>query len=272
MKSQNNNDQSTKLWGISLFGRDFIQLLNEVTTHVKEGKSLATLVTPNPEQIVQSARHSKLKLVLRSATWAIPDGVGLVLASRFLAGRLQQPALHKRITGIDTVEALLVAAGQQVEPWRVLVIGGRYFASNPDRVVPFSVGQTQVYWLCGYEDVVHPQPAESALIARTLHDLQPSIVLVAFGAPWQELWIADNAALLEKNGVKLAMVVGGTFDVLTGNVSRAPRWMQQLGLEWLFRLINQPWRWKRQLRLVAFLVLVIRTWLDPRLSNPHQSD
>ena len=88
--------------------------------------------------------------------------------------------------------------------------------------------------------------------------MKPSIILVAFGAPWQEQWVVNHREFLEKNKVKLVMVVGGAIDMLTGKVQRAPKFVQQLQLEWLFRLIQQPWRWKRQLRLIQFIGHVLK--------------
>jgi len=81
------------------------------------------------------------------------------------------------------------------------------------------------------------------------------ILFVAYGFPKQEEWIAKN---LPKLPVKAAMGVGGAFDYISGNVSRAPFFVRAIGLEWLFRLIRQPWRIKRQLRLATFILLVIK--------------
>ena len=88
-----------------------------------------------------------------------------------------------------------------------------------------------------------------------LKDAKVDILFVAFGSPKQEIWIAQN---LEKLPAKVVIGVGGSFDFISGKVRRAPKFVQNLGLEWLFRLIIQPWRIKRQLRLVKFLYLVLR--------------
>lgn len=80
------------------------------------------------------------------------------------------------------------------------------------------------------------------------------ILFVAFGSPKQEIWIAEN---LDKLPVRVAIGVGGAFDFVSGKVKRAPVWVRKIGLEWLFRLILQPWRIKRQLRLFKFVFLVL---------------
>ena len=85
--------------------------------------------------------------------------------------------------------------------------------------------------------------------------LSIDILFVAFGVPKQEFWISDN---LEKIPVKIAIGVGGAFDYISGRVKRAPEWIQNIGLEWLYRLIREPWRLKRQLALLEFIRLVIK--------------
>ena len=87
------------------------------------------------------------------------------------------------------------------------------------------------------------------------------ILFVAFGFPKQEQWIAEN---LDKIPVKVAMGVGGAFDYISGNVPRSPVFIRKLGLEWLFRLIIQPWRLKRQLALFKFIYLVLREKLKSK--------
>ncbi len=87
-----------------------------------------------------------------------------------------------------------------------------------------------------------PRPEDEATIQALIAAAQPDVLLVAYGAPAQDLWIARNQPALR---VPVAIGVGGSFDYLSGRVLRAPRWIRQLGLEWLFRLLRQPRRWKR---------------------------
>ena len=94
---------------------------------------------------------------------------------------------------------------------------------------------------------------------RIIQDIKtkfPSILLVGLGAPKQEKWIYDNIRL---TGAKVAIGVGGSFDVMAGNVKRAPKIFQKLGLEWFHRLITQPTRWKRMMRLPKFALTVLKT-------------
>ncbi|MBN1967050.1 MAG: WecB/TagA/CpsF family glycosyltransferase, partial [Anaerolineae bacterium] len=99
-----------------------------------------------------------------------------------------------------------------------------------------------------------PAPQEEEAIIERVNASGADILFVAYGAPRQDDWIARNR---ERLNVRVAMGVGGSFDFIAGVVPRAPRWMQQIGLEWLFRLIRQPWRWRRMLRLPRFIWAVL---------------
>ncbi len=92
------------------------------------------------------------------------------------------------------------------------------------------------------------EPEDEADIAARIRSSEADVLLVAYGAPKQDKWIARN---LERTGVAVAIGIGGSLDFIVGTQKRAPRWMQRVGLEWLYRLIREPWRWRRQLALAA---------------------
>ena len=97
---------------------------------------------------------------------------------------------------------------------------------------------------------------DEADIAARIRSSEANVLLVAYGAPKQDKWIARN---LERTGVAVAMGIGGSLDFIVGTQQRAPRWMQRVGLEWLYRLMREPWRWRRQLALPKFVWAVLRT-------------
>src|SRR5690606_17087721 len=103
-----------------------------------------------------------------------------------------------------------------------------------------------------------PRDEDTREIEARLAATRPNVLLVAFGHPAQDLWIARHRATLAAHGILVAIGVGGTFDYLSGRVPRAPRVVRRLGLEWLYRLIRQPWRWRRQMALPLFALLVVR--------------
>ena len=100
-----------------------------------------------------------------------------------------------------------------------------------------------------------PAPAEEDALVEQINASGAELLFVAFGAPIQDKWIARNSTRLN---VTMAMGVGGAFDFVAGETARAPRWLRRLGLEWLFRLIRQPWRWRRMMRLPRFVLAVLR--------------
>jgi N-acetylglucosaminyldiphosphoundecaprenol N-acetyl-beta-D-mannosaminyltransferase len=104
----------------------------------------------------------------------------------------------------------------------------------------------------GYFDV---SGEENEAVLRTINEARPEVLLVAMGFPRQEEWIADNLSRLHVN---VSVAEGGSFSFISGAVARAPRWMRRLGLEWLYRLLRQPWRLRRQLAIPQFVWLVVR--------------
>ncbi len=239
-------DETSSLFQIQLFSRSREELLMKVKSWLKESAKLRLVMTPNPEQVVQSQKNQAFLSALQSADLLLPDGIGLIWA----ANLLDQPIAEK-ISGIWLVKELLKMAKQ--EELKVLVIGGReYAAQNTISYQDYSLA-----WTAGYQQVAHPTRDEEQQLEERIRLFKPDLVFVAFGAPQQELWLCNHRTLLEKNQVKVAMAVGGSFDFLLGKVKRAPRWIRELGLEWLFRLVVQPWRWRRQLRLFSFIKLVL---------------
>ena len=191
------------------------------------------IVTPNPEFLVQAQKDQEFKRTLNQADLALPDGIGLILAARFLGQPLKQ-----KITGTDLMEKICQRAAQK--KWPVFLIGGQ--AGVARKAGENLKKRYQGLEILAVEDVPFGQPA---------------ILFVAFGAPKQEKWIVQN--LKKMPSVKLAMGVGGAFDFMAGRIRRAPKLFQRLGLEWLWRLFCQPRRAKRIFRaVVKFPWLVIK--------------
>ncbi|MGH2486900.1 MAG: WecB/TagA/CpsF family glycosyltransferase, partial [Ktedonobacterales bacterium] len=106
-----------------------------------------------------------------------------------------------------------------------------------------------------------PHESDADAILTAIHQARPDALVVAFGVPAQERWLAAHA---EQLGATVAVGVGGALDYIAGTVQRAPAWMRRAGLEWLFRLIRQPWRWRRMLALPRFALAVGRDWASER--------
>ena len=221
------------------------------------------IFTPNPEMIVYANKDRRFKNVLNSADLALPDGMGLLWAAKILGIQLQN-----RITGVDFMEELCKEAAK----WGLtvgLMGGGPKIAEKVAECLRRKYPSLKITFV-GEEwpSTLSSRPTErskgveafgSEAQARRGSHLPKAnaidILFVALGFPKQEKWVDENLA---KIPVRAAMVVGGSFDYISGVVPRAPLFLRALGLEWLFRLIVQPWRIRRQLALIEFVFLVLK--------------
>lgn len=203
------------------------------------------ICTPNPEIVMEAQTDKELMTILREADLVVPDGIGVVWASRYSEIRLTE-----RVAGYDLTQNLFQAVAGTEES--IYFFGGAPgVASTAARKMKNKYpGLNIVGGHNGYFD-----EAEEKKIIADIKRLSPSILLVGLGAPKQEKWIVHH---LEEVGVKVAIGIGGSFDVMAGNVKRAPKIFQKLGLEWFYRLISQPTRWKRMMRLPKFAITVLK--------------
>lgn len=202
------------------------------------------VVTVNPEFVMTAQENEEFARVLRSANLALPDGIGIIWASRLL-GR----PLRTRVAGVDTVLALAGAAA--AKGWRVFLLGSAEgVAARASEALQQRHPSLEIVGVLPGS----PAPDEEDRLAASVRAARPHVLLVAFGAPAQDLWIARN---LDRLGVPVAMGVGGSFDFIAGVSRRAPPWMRRLGLEWLHRLIREPWRWRRMVALPRFALRVL---------------
>jgi N-acetylglucosaminyldiphosphoundecaprenol N-acetyl-beta-D-mannosaminyltransferase len=204
------------------------------------------VVTVNPEFVMEARRNSAFRRVLAAADMTTPDGFGLLLAAR-----LHGNALRGRVTGVALAE--LIAARAAKHGWSLFLLGA---APGVAERAAAALQRTHPGLRIAGCYAGSPQRAEETAIRARIIAAQPTVLLVAYGHPAQELWIARNQPLLR---VPVAIGVGGVFDYLAGETPRAPAWMRRIGLEWLYRLIRQPQRWRRIMVAVPlFLWAVLR--------------
>ena len=212
-------------------------MLSEEGTHF--------IASVNPEICVAAQKNPELHRVLVTADLGTPDGVGIVLASRLRGGRVRE-----RVTGIDLMLDLMrvaVAGGKSVFLYGAAEGVAAQAAQNLQKMFPgLKVAGTHH----GYVPA-----ADEGAVAEKIAATGAELVFVGTGSPRQEMFCATHGAA---TGAKVLMVVGGSFDVLSGRLQRAPRIYQQVGLEWLYRLFQQPRRLRRILVLPYFLFLSIR--------------
>ncbi len=202
------------------------------------------ICTVNPEFILEARRNLSFQTVLLHSELNVPDGAGILWALR-----LQGIRLSARVTGTDLVPHIARLAAQL--EWRLFLLGAA--PGVAEEAAQHLRDVNPALQICGTHSG-SPNAQDWPAIQIKLHRSRPHILLVAFGHPQQDLWIAQHRSDLQG---MVAMGVGGAFDFLAGHIRRAPPWMQRHGLEWLFRLYLQPQRWRRMIRLPWFVVLVL---------------
>lgn len=205
------------------------------------------IVTVNPEFVMEARRNPAFRAALAAADLATPDGFGLLLVAK-----QRGTPFRGRVTGVELIGR--IAAEGARRGWSLFLLGAAPgIAERAAAALQRDHPRLRVAGCYAGSPRVEDEAHIRASIAAAGN---PDVLLVAYGHPAQELWIARNQPHLR---VPVAIGVGGLFDYLAGAVPRAPRWMRRLGLEWLYRLIRQPWRWRRILTAVPlFLWMALR--------------
>lgn len=246
-----------EILGVKIDNLSYAEIIKKIQDFLDSNKN-NYLVTINPEFIIEASYDQKFKNILNDADLKIVDGFGLVLAS-WLKGK----NIKKRLAGSDMILEICRIAEQN--NCAVFLLGGlgitaQLAGDNLKKQFPKLniVGAEEgVLITDDLKSITDNQNNNNVNLIKRINLVKPSIIFVAFGAPKQEKWIKENLAKMPST--RLALGVGGTFDYLAGKTPRAPHFMRNLGLEWLFRLILQPWRLKRIFRAVfVFLWLVLK--------------
>jgi N-acetylglucosaminyldiphosphoundecaprenol N-acetyl-beta-D-mannosaminyltransferase len=208
-----------------------------------EGQSQLQIVTVNAEFVVMAQENEVFRRALQGAGIATPDGAGVVWALR------RQGVQLRRLGGSDLIWSLSEQAARCGHS--VFFLGGAIGVAEEvaQRLTDRYPGLTVAGTASG-----SPRVEEEESIAGSVRASGAQILFVAYGAPAQDMWIARNRHRL---GASVAIGVGGSFDYVAGRARRAPVWMREHGLDWLWRLVMQPWRWKRMLALPRFALLVL---------------
>ncbi len=214
----------------------FVSFMSNDTTQM--------IFTPNSEIVMKAQEDSEFKEVLNAGDLVIPDGIGVILASK-----IHHLELQERIAGIEMMTRILEycnLAGKSI-----------YLFGGKPGVAEAAAGKIKKQYsnlnIAGFRDGFFTDQ-ESPKILDGVNEVKPDVLFVALGAPKQEKWIYKNRKLLN---TKVAMGVGGAFDVFAGTAKRAPVIFQKLGLEWFYRLLMQPSRIGRMMVLPKFLIKVI---------------
>ncbi|MEK7182672.1 MAG: WecB/TagA/CpsF family glycosyltransferase [Patescibacteria group bacterium] len=290
-KTYKRDRKYTTILGVQVNSTQLAEVLTWVEGWIaKKGRFF--VVTPNPEIVMLAQHDTVLARILNRADISLPDGIGLVWASWWLVLRESlfgnearivksntsnvtvlrnghpnpnRITLTHRVSGIDVMEALIGLASKR--GWRVFLLGGRpgiaaLAAKKLKNELEIRNLKLEIQADPGLRLNAEGKPVNKK---EEIHEIEvikkislfkPHLLFVGFGAPKQEKWVASNYNKLQTLGT---MVVGGAFDYISGRIPRAPAWLRNMGLEWLFRLIVEPWRWKRQLTLLRFAWAVLNS-------------
>jgi len=210
---------------------------------IMRGGEKAYIVTPNPEIVWACRRDAALRDAVNGAGLVLPDGIGIVLGARILG----RPLRCGRVPGIDFAASLfdkMAQSGGSVyllgsKPGVAEEAGARLSEKHPGLVV---AGAADGYF------------TDDGPVIGMINEAKPDLLLVCLGAGKQELWMSENISRLSTG---LCAGLGGSLDVFAGRVKRAPAFFQRLGLEWFYRLVRQPSRIKRMIKLPLFVLAVV---------------
>jgi N-acetylglucosaminyldiphosphoundecaprenol N-acetyl-beta-D-mannosaminyltransferase len=237
---------SVRLFGLRMDNLSLEETVSRVNDFIACGGVHQHIVV-NVDKIVKADRDSEIREIVNNCDLVNVDGQAVVWASRLLG----QP-IKERVTGIDLMVRLLAEAAQR--GYRVYFLGAR--KEVVDRVVEEVRSRFPGVLIAGWRDGYFTA-AEEPDVAEEISHARPDILFVAITSPRKELFLARWKDRIQ---APFVMGVGGSFDVVAGMVRRAPRWMQQAGLEWVFRLMQEPRRmWRRYLvEDMRFLWLLVR--------------
>ncbi|MBI5573535.1 MAG: WecB/TagA/CpsF family glycosyltransferase [Elusimicrobia bacterium] len=229
---------STRIDNISLF--DALTLVGSYLTDNNPHQ----IITANPLMIFEAHKNEKLKNIFDTAALVIPESAGVRWAAKFL-----RVPLSEKIPGIDFMISILNYAQQKKH--------SVFFLGAKEEIIKKATDEIKKKLpelkIAGFHNgyFLGNEHAVISLIKSS----GAEILFAGLNTPFQEIWLNKN---LEKLGVKIAMGVGGSFDVISGNLRRAPKWMIGRNIEWVFRVAQQPWRILRIIKLFSFALKIFK--------------
>lgn len=242
-------NKEQRILGVRIEAYSSKYILEKIIKGLRLHKNFLHVVSLNPEILVLASKDSYFKRIIDEADISINDGIGIVLASQMING-----VFVPRLTGVDLMQNILKETSE--ESFRVLLLGGKpNLAESIADCYNQSYPSSKFKGIVGFNDIKAPLLEEQKEVFSIVTAMKPHLIFVAFGSPEQEMWIYRNRRLLQ--GIT-CIGVGGAFDFIGGNVKRAPKIVRTFGAEWFYRLLLQPWRWRRQLQLFVFMWLVLK--------------
>jgi N-acetylglucosaminyldiphosphoundecaprenol N-acetyl-beta-D-mannosaminyltransferase len=231
---------------------NYSQTLSQIEEFMTDGNQ-HYIVTPNPEILLKACHDTSYRAILNNADLSLPDGIGLIIGSWFLGD-----PLYSRVTGIDLCWKIAELA--QRKKYKLFLLGAWKKTSQVAKTkLELKYQSLEIVGAEeGFKNIQKISIEENEKVIEKIKNSGAEILLVAFGAPWQEKWIWEN--LPKITNVKIAMGVGGAIDFIAGQAIRAPKIFRKIGLEWLWRLIMDPSRINRILNATLKYSLNLIKW------------
>lgn len=222
------------------------------------GKTPSLVVTFGVEMAMYAKRDTKFRAVIARSALSVCDTIGVLLAAR-----LRGVSLRERVTGVDLIEPLAKRSAESGDI-RLFLFGGK---PGVAQLAAARLGERYPGVKIAGARSGYFSDGESNSIAEQIRASRANLLLVGLGSPKQEFWLDTNLA---STGCGCGIGVGGSFDIVSGTVQRAPWQWRRLGLEWLYRLVREPGRWRRQLALPLFAIAIVRETIADRYGRTHQ--
>lgn len=239
-----NNKQTVPIYGIPFSKRSMDETVQLLTRSIEE-RQLTHVITANPIMIMAALDDPGYKRMMLKADLIVPDGAGVVWAAKYAGNPVAE-----RVTGIELINRLLEQGERR--HWKVYLLG------TTQEIIEAAAEKLQLQYpqvrIVGCRNGFFTAEQDDEVV-EAIRQAAPDLLFVARGADTQEPWIVKYKQRLN---VPIVMGVGGSFDVISGRLKRAPVLFQKLRLEWLFRLLQEPKRYKRMLVLPKFVVKVLR--------------
>lgn len=241
-------DKSEQILNVPLFGTRRSEVLKRIVLQRKEMLHVATV---NAEFVMEARSNPRFAQVL-SQCYTIADSWGIVWAHKILKSQMINSQIE-RVSGVELVDEILERANRI--RGKVFLLGAKAgVAERAAQAMALKYPGAQYAWYEGAKTVAVEANEEASMTIAKINGFEPDYLLVAYGSPWQDIWIEDNRPYLR---ARVAVGVGGVLDEWAGEVVLCPRWIDQMGLKWLWRVIHEPWRWKRILKVFQFGALVL---------------
>ncbi|MDI6704120.1 MAG: WecB/TagA/CpsF family glycosyltransferase [bacterium] len=247
------------IMGIDIDSIGFEEAIERIEGFISQ-RSIHYIVTPNVDHLIKLQKDEEFREIYKNASMVLPDGVPLLWAGRFLGTPLKE-----KVSGSDLFPALCKVSSEK--GYRLFFLGSTdHVLKKVCKILKSRYPNLKITGAYAPSFKIMENKKENEEIIRMIKSKRPDILFVGLGAPKQERWIYRN---LKRINVPVSIGIGISFDYMAGEIRRAPKWMQRIGLEWFYRLLQEPKRlWKRYLiDDMKFFYYILLQKLDKRFLN-----